>query len=123
MSGLALFDRRPELIEGFAWLLKTGNPLGLEPLRNLQTMIEDQQRPYHRLWTYVLTATVLGVMIALTFVAPVFTEQLNQFFVLRFPAGFYLAAQGAVVIFVVLLFWAAGRQESVDRKFGAAEDN
>ena len=86
-------------------------------------MTEDQQRRYHRLWTYALVATVLGAMIALTFVVPIFAEQLNHYSLLRFPAGFYLAAQGAVVIFVVLLFWAMGRQESVDRKFGAAEDN
>lgn len=86
-------------------------------------MTEDQQRRYHRIWTYVLAATVLGAMFALTFVAPVFAEQLNNFILLRFPAGYYLAAQGAIVIFVVLLFWAAGRQEAVDRKFGAAEDN
>lgn len=86
-------------------------------------MIEDQQRPYHRIWTYVLVTTVLSAMVALTFLAPLFTEAMNQYVVLRFPAGFYLAAQGVIVIFVMLLFWAAGRQESIDRKFGAAEDN
>lgn len=86
-------------------------------------MNEDQQRRYHRIWTYLLAATVLGPMFALTFVAPVYVEQLNSFTLLRFPAGYYLAAQGAIIIFVVLLFWAMGRQEAVDRRFGAAEDN
>jgi len=86
-------------------------------------MTEDQQRRYHRLWTYILAAATLGAMFVLAFVIPLFAEQLNSFNLLRFPAGYYLAAQGTIVILVVLLFWAMGRQEVVDRKFGAAEDN
>jgi putative solute:sodium symporter small subunit len=39
-----------------------------------------------------------------------------------FPLGFYMAAQGSLIIFVVMLFVFAARQDVIDRDEGVAED-
>lgn len=51
-----------------------------------------------------------------------FVDTLNQFKVLGFPLGFYMAAQGSLIIFVVMLFLFASRQDTIDREEGVAED-
>lgn len=86
-------------------------------------MAEDQQRIQHRRWTLALAGVCLITVAVLIFVAPLFAAELNTVFLFAIPAGFYLAAQGIIVIFAILIFWGAGRQESLDRKLGAAEDN
>ena len=44
---------------------------------------------------------------------------------LDFWPGFVdaLAALLMVMIFVILIFWFAGRQDSIDREFGVAEED
>jgi putative solute:sodium symporter small subunit len=51
-----------------------------------------------------------------------FAVQLNQFSFLGFPLGFYMAAQGSLIAFVVLCFWNASAQNKIDKEFGVAED-
>jgi putative solute:sodium symporter small subunit len=51
-----------------------------------------------------------------------FVEWLNQFTFLSFPLGYYMAAQGSLIVFVVLIFWFAARQNRIDEEFGVAED-
>lgn len=51
-----------------------------------------------------------------------FVGMLNGITFLGFPLGFYMAAQGSLIVFVVLIFWYAGRQNAIDEEFGAAED-
>ena len=40
-----------------------------------------------------------------------------------FPLGFYMAAQGSLIVFVVMLFVFAKQQDKIDREFGVAEDD
>ncbi len=86
-------------------------------------MAEDQQRIHHRLWTLAIAATFLAAVAILIFVVPLVVGELNTYFLFGIPVGFYMAAQGTVIIFAILVFWAAGQQEVLDRKLGAAEDN
>ncbi|GGJ11591.1 DUF4212 domain-containing protein [Neoroseomonas lacus] len=51
-----------------------------------------------------------------------FVGFLNQYKFLGFPFGFYMAAQGSLIIFVVMLFWFARRQNAIDAEFGVSED-
>lgn len=51
-----------------------------------------------------------------------FVGVLNQYKFLGFPFGFYMAAQGSLIIFVVMLFWFARRQNAIDAEFGVSED-
>jgi putative solute:sodium symporter small subunit len=51
-----------------------------------------------------------------------FVDQLNEITFLGFPLGFYMAAQGSLIVFVVLIFWFAHRQNEIDEEYGVAED-
>ena len=50
-----------------------------------------------------------------------FGEGMNEGSFLGYPLAYYMSAQGSIVIFVVLIFWFAGRQEKIDEEFGFTE--
>lgn len=52
-----------------------------------------------------------------------FVNELNEITFLGFPLGFYMAAQGSLIVFVILIFWFAYRQNQIDEDFGMAEDD
>lgn len=72
------------------------------------------------------TSTLMWTMFALwvffSFVVHFFVEQLNSITILGFPLGFYMAAQGSLIAFVVMLTLFAKRQDTIDREEGVAED-
>ena len=51
-----------------------------------------------------------------------FAIQLNSIVILGFPLGFYMAAQGSLIAFVVLCFWNASAQNKIDEEYGVAEE-
>ena len=59
------------------------------------------------------------------YIIHMFVTPLNQFTVpiLGFPLGFYMAAQGSLIVFVVMLFVFARQQDKIDRQHGVAEDD
>jgi putative solute:sodium symporter small subunit len=50
-------------------------------------------------------------------------KSLNTIVIAGFPLGFYMAAQGSLLAFVLMLFWFAKAQDKIDRDFGVAEDD
>jgi len=72
------------------------------------------------------TSRLMWIMLAIWFVASfvvhIFAPSLNGIRILGFPLGFYMAAQGSLIIFVVMLFWFARRQNRIDEEYGVAED-
>ncbi|WP_291854734.1 DUF4212 domain-containing protein [Bradyrhizobium sp.] len=71
-----------------------------------------------------LMFTHLGVWLFFGFIIHMFVHTLNQYTipVLGFPLGFYMAAQGSLIVFVLILFIFAKQQNKIDREFGFAED-
>jgi putative solute:sodium symporter small subunit len=65
---------------------------------------------------------ILGWWVLFSFVIPAFAVQLNQIVIAGFPLGFYFAAQGSLISYVVLCFYNAYRQNKIDEEFGVAED-
>jgi putative solute:sodium symporter small subunit len=51
-----------------------------------------------------------------------FVRQLNEIVLFGFPLGFYMAAQGSLIVFVILVFWFAHRRNQIDEEYGVAED-
>ena len=53
------------------------------------------------------------------------SDWLNQFRLpgTGYPLGFWFAAQGSLIVFVVLLFWFARQQNAIDEKYGFAEED
>ena len=67
----------------------------------------------------------LGVWVFFGYIIHMFVKQLNAFTIpiLGFPLGFYMAAQGSLIVFVVMLLVFAKQQDNIDREFGVAEDD
>lgn len=84
-------------------------------------MSEDKNDVY---WekTSKLMITMMGLWFAFSFLIHMFVTQLNAIKIAGFPLGFYMASQGSLIIFVVMLFWFAKAQDKIDRDCNVAED-
>ena len=65
---------------------------------------------------------IMAWWVLFSFVIPAFVIQLNTIVIAGFPLGFYMAAQGSLISYVVLCFWNAHAQNKIDEEFGVAED-
>ena len=85
-----------------------------------------QMAPAQREAYWQKTSRLMWIIMALwvlfSFLIPAFAVQLNQIKFLGFPLGFYMAAQGSLISYVVLCFWNAHAQNKIDEEFGVAED-
>ncbi|MEQ1520912.1 MAG: DUF4212 domain-containing protein [Aestuariivirga sp.] len=72
--------------------------------------------------TSKLMYIALAIWFFFSFVIHFFVNSLNAIVILGFPLGFWFAAQGSLVVFVVLLFWFARKQNDIDTEFGFAEE-
>ena len=64
----------------------------------------------------------LVIWFVFSFVVHWFASSLNQVSVFGFPLGFYMAAQGSLIVFVVQLFTFVWQQDRIDRECGVAEE-
>jgi putative solute:sodium symporter small subunit len=65
---------------------------------------------------------MMALWIFFSFIVHMFVDALNGIKILGFPIGFYMAAQGSLIAFVVMLFLFAKKQDGIDREEGVAED-
>jgi putative solute:sodium symporter small subunit len=72
--------------------------------------------------TRALMWTTLALWFFFSFVIHFFVKWLNQIVILGFPLGFYMAAQGSLIAFVILLFWFAHRQNQIDEDCDVNEE-
>ena len=84
-------------------------------------MNSDQATHWRR--TRSLMWVTLAIWFVFSFLVHWFADGLNGASFLGFPLGFYMAAQGSLVVFVVLIFWFARTQDRIDRECGMAEDD
>jgi putative solute:sodium symporter small subunit len=84
--------------------------------------MSTDQRGTHWARTSRLMIIMMVLWVAFGFVVHMFVAPLNGIKILGFPLGFYMAAQGSLVVFVAMLFWFAGAQDKIDRECGMAED-
>ncbi|GAB4171024.1 MAG: DUF4212 domain-containing protein [Thalassobaculales bacterium] len=66
--------------------------------------------------------TIMFLWFVFSFGVHFFAIQLNNIVIAGFPLGFYMAAQGSLIAFVVLCFWNASAQNRIDEEFGVAEE-
>lgn len=84
--------------------------------------ISPEVRVKHWAKTKNLTIITLIIWFIFSFGIHFFADSLNSFTFIGFPLGFYMAAQGSLVVFVVLIFWLTHSQNKIDEEFGVAED-
>ena len=69
-----------------------------------------------------MTAFLLLVWFLATFGTIWFVRDLNSFTFLGFPFGFYMTAQGSLIIYVLLVWFYARYMNRLDKKYGVAEE-
>ena len=68
-----------------------------------------------------LTAVLLAIWFVVTFVVIFFAPELNTIVIAGFPFAFYMGAQGALAIYVVIIWYYARRMNQLDREYGVHE--
>jgi putative solute:sodium symporter small subunit len=86
------------------------------------TQLSPEKAQAHWSRTSGLMWTMLAIWFGAGFGVHLFAPQLNTIRIIGFPLGFYMAAQGSLIVFVVSLFWFAGKQNEIDEEFGVAEE-
>lgn len=68
-----------------------------------------------------VTAILLLLWFAVTFVASWYARELNEMVILGFPLGFYMGAQGSLIVYVGIIWYYARYMNNLDREYGAQE--
>ena len=81
------------------------------------------QREVHWARTRNLMIVHIVIWFVFSFIVHWYAPQLNKVSFMNFPLGFYMAAQGSLVVFVVQLFIFSRQQDRIDRECGMAEED
>ena len=84
--------------------------------------LTQEKREAHWRKTTKLMWTLMFWWFVFSFGVHLIAVPLNGIVILGFPMGFYMAAQGSLIAFVVLCFWNAKAQNRLDEEYGVAED-
>ena len=78
---------------------------------------------HHEYWrkNLVITAILLAVWFVVTFVEGWYARDLNNVTFLGFPLGFYMSAQGSLIIYVVIIYVYAKYMEKLDKRYDVDE--
>ena len=89
-------------------------------MKNLRKIDKKEADAYFRLRT-TLIMIYLAIGFTASFVVVFFAEELSGFTVNGFPFHYFMGAQGAVLIFILLLFINAIVNDRIDKKFGLTQ--
>jgi putative solute:sodium symporter small subunit len=70
-----------------------------------------------------LTFGHLAVWFVFAFVVHWFGHELSQYRFMGWPLGYYMAAQGSLIVFVIQLFLFSRQQHAIDVKYGVHEED
>lgn len=78
---------------------------------------------HHEYWSKNLriTAVLLAIWFVVTFVASFYARDLNSITILGFPLGFYMGAQGSLIIYVLIIWFYARYMNNLDLEYGVHE--
>jgi putative solute:sodium symporter small subunit len=68
-----------------------------------------------------LTSVLLAVWFVVTYVVAYFARELDFAF-FGWPFGYWVAAQGALIVYCLIIWVYAQRMDALDREHGVAED-
>ena len=85
-------------------------------------LTEQQKQEYWR-YNIKLTTFLLVIWFVVTYViSGVMAGWLNQYVIIGFPLGYYMAAQGSLAIFVIEIAVYALLMNRLDLKYGIREE-
>ena len=68
-----------------------------------------------------LTGVLLFIWFAVTFIMGYFARELSVITIFGWPLSFYMAAQGSLIIYVVIIWYYARAMGKLDDEYGVAE--
>jgi putative solute:sodium symporter small subunit len=74
---------------------------------------------WQKTWNLMIVALTIWAFFA--FVIHIFVSQLNQIVIFGFPLGFYMAAQGSLIVYVLIIWYYARRMGKLDQEYDVAE--
>jgi putative solute:sodium symporter small subunit len=98
-----------------------GQPGALKTEENTAMQLTEKHRQY---WSKNLsmTAILLAIWFVVTFVVGYFARDLNfRFF--GWPFSFWVGAQGALVVYVAIIWYYARYMNRLDQEHGVAEED
>lgn len=69
----------------------------------------------------IMTSILLALWFVTTFVVGWFSGELNSIVIAGFPLGFYMNAQGALIIYVVIIWFYQHYMNNLDIEYGVHE--
>lgn len=69
----------------------------------------------------VITAVLLAIWFVVTFVEAWYARELNSVAIGGFPLGFYMSAQGSLIVYVVLIGVYAWYMNRLDKEYDVDE--
>ncbi len=69
-----------------------------------------------------LMLVILAAWFVFSFLIHFWAPQLNTIRILGFPLGYYMAAQGSLIAFVLMCVWNAKAQDKIDHEFGVQDE-
>ena len=78
---------------------------------------------HHEYWrkNLFITAILMVIWFIATFVEAWYARELNQYSFLGFPLGFYMSAQGSLIIYVLIIWYYARYMNKLDLEYGVDE--
>ena len=85
--------------------------------------LSDQQKEQYWRYNVKLTTVLLVIWFVVTFlISGIWAGWLNQWTIIGFPLGYYMAAQGSLAIFVIEIAVYAYLMNKKDEEYGIREE-
>jgi putative solute:sodium symporter small subunit len=82
-------------------------------------LTEKHEKYWHK--NLVITAILLFIWFVVTFVEGWYARELNAFSFIGFPLGFYMSAQGSLIVYCVIIYVYARYMNTLDITYGVDE--
>lgn len=85
-------------------------------------MVPSQRQTEYWRQSQRLTLVLLSIWFLVTVLSTWFADSLNTVVVLGFPLGFYMGAQGSLVVYLLIIWYYGRTMNERDRALGVVED-
>ncbi|MCS6876001.1 MAG: DUF4212 domain-containing protein [Aquificaceae bacterium] len=85
-------------------------------------MLSKQKLESYWLENRNLMLLVLLIWALVSYGAALISGALNKLVILGFPLGYYMGAQGALIVFLLLIIFYSKGMDNVDKKYGVEEE-
>lgn len=88
------------------------------------TQVDIDQQTLQNYWreNRNLVFAMLGIWFAVSYLIQLFASALNSVVIAGFPLGYYMGGQGALIVFVVMIFIYAKKMNALDKKYNLEEE-